>query len=78
MSIELLAQHGNTAELEAHTPYSGEKRFQWTVSHGRLLVNDNGSAIWELPDTKGVYQAEVVADFGSDGFAFDALSLEVL
>ena len=32
---------------------------------------------WTLPEVPGIYQAEVVLDFGPDGVAFDAFAVEV-
>jgi hypothetical protein len=32
---------------------------------------------WRVPPEAGLYQAELVVDYGELGFAFDALVLEV-
>ena len=76
--ILLVAQEGNTATLEARTGYAGAKTVKWYVSDGSLATDTNGRAAWTLPEARGTYQAQVVADFGDYGVAFDALSVEVL
>jgi hypothetical protein len=75
----VLAHHeGRVVELQARTPYHGEREFAWTVTHGELDSSTGESVRWTLPGAPGIYQAELVIDFGRDGFAFDVLLLEVV
>jgi hypothetical protein len=71
-------QEGRIVRLEAKTAYDGERLASWSVSHG-VLDAERGSAVrWTLPAEPGIYQAELVLDFGADGLAFDTLLLEVV
>ncbi len=77
-SIVLIAREGRVATIEARTAYNGEKQLKWSVSDGDLTAHADDRATWALPAERGIYQAEVVMDYGPDGVAFDALSIEVL
>jgi len=78
VAIVLLANQGPVATLEARTAYAGEKQVTWTVSGGSVDTHADCRATWTLPEKRGIYQAEVVVDYGPDGVAFDALAIEVL
>lgn len=77
-TITLVEQEGRIATLEVRSAFSGEKQVQWSVSDGELSAKANNRTTWELPNKRGIYQAEVVVDYGADGLAFDALPIEVL
>lgn len=75
--IVLLARDGGTVDLEARTPYQGPRTVAWTVSGGALDGADRERARWTLPMEPGIYQAELVIDYGADGLAVDVMLLEV-
>jgi len=77
-TIKVLASEGRVTTLEAQTAYPGKKEIGWSVSAGVITELSGDRVAWTLPQAGGIYQAEVVIDFGLDGVAFDALSLEVL
>lgn len=49
----------------------------WTVSHGTIDTADADRARWRLPEEPGIYQVQLVVDYGDDGLGFDAMVLEV-
>jgi hypothetical protein len=49
----------------------------WEVTGGELDASTGAQVQWTLPTVPGIYQAEVLLDYGADGIAFDALMLEV-
>ena len=75
--IVLVARDGRTVELAARTPYRGEYQTQWTVTAGDIVA-DGPRVWWTLPEARGMYQAELVIDYGADGFAIDAMPFEVI
>ena len=75
--IVLVARDGRTVELAARTLYRGESQAQWTVTAGEIVA-DGPRLRWTLPEAKGMYQAELVVDYGADGFAIDAMPFEVI
>ena len=75
--IVLVARDGRTVELAARTLYRGESQAQWTVTAGDIVA-DGPRLRWTLPEAKGMYQAELVVDYGADGFAIDAMPFEVI
>jgi hypothetical protein len=75
--IVLVARDGRTVELAARTLYRGESQAQWTVTAGNIVA-DGSRLRWTLPEAKGMYQAELVVDYGVDGFAIDAMPFEVI
>ena len=75
--IVLVARDGRTVELAARTLYRGESQAEWTVTAGEIVA-DGPRLRWTLPDAKGLYQAELVVDYGVDGFAIDAMPFEVI
>jgi hypothetical protein len=77
-SILLARQEGRTVELLAQSPYLGPHEISWSVSAGELDVGAGAAARWTLPAEPGIYQAELVVDYGTDGLAFDVLLLEVV
>jgi hypothetical protein len=76
-SIVVARQDGNLLELFARTPYQGVSDITWGVTDGELDARSGESVRWTLPSKPGMYQAEVVIDYGADGIAFDALVIEV-
>lgn len=77
-SIELLHQDECKVELKAITTFKGPCYLSWTVTGGELFSENQNRICWQLPKQRGFYQAQVVADFGPEGFAFDAITLEVV
>jgi len=47
------------------------------VTGGELDASAAQRVQWTLPTRPGIYQAEVLLDYGADGIAFDTLMLEV-
>jgi hypothetical protein len=76
--IALVSREGRQVVLEATTEFRGPTTVAWTVTGGQILSRDGPRLRWRLPAHAGVYQAELVADYGPLGFAFDALVLEVV
>jgi hypothetical protein len=75
--IAVLGRAGSTVSLEARTGYDGPHRVSWDVSGGELDTADSARVLWTLPNVPGIYQAEVLLDYGADGIAFETLLLEV-
>jgi hypothetical protein len=75
--IVLAQRDGHVVEMQAKTPWQGDRVTSWFVSDGSLDASSGSTVHWTLPATPGIYQAELVIDFGSDGLAFDMLLLEV-
>jgi hypothetical protein len=70
-------REGRVVELRAATPWRGERVVSWAVTDGELSAKNGQAVRWTLPATPGIYQAELVIDFGEDGLALDVLMLEV-
>jgi hypothetical protein len=77
-AIVMVSRQGLEVELEARSSFGGPLRCTWFVSGGELLEQIGHRARWRLPEERGLYQAQLVLDYGSPGMAFDALSLEVV
>lgn len=77
VALRLFARAGRIVTLEAYTEYPGPVEARWAVSAGTVTPAQGERAAWTLPNEPGIYQAEVILDFGADGVAFDALALEV-
>jgi len=75
--IVLLGRDGRTVALEARTPYEGPHAVSWTVSGGTVDAGDGARVQWTLPEEAGIYQVELVLDYGVDGLAVDTMMLEV-
>jgi hypothetical protein len=75
--ILLVRQTGPVVELRAHTRYLGRSDFAWTVSGGELDAHIGPTVRWTLPPVTGIYQAELVIDYGDGGLAYDVLLIEV-
>jgi len=75
--IAALSRSGRTLHLEARTTYGRAHRVTWEVTGGALDSTDLHHVAWTLPDEPGMYQAEVLLDYGPDGVAFDAFMVEV-
>lgn len=75
--IMVVEQRGLTIELEARTRYKLPHGAEWTVTGGTIRTSTGSRASWELPPEPGLYQVEVVMDYGRDGLAVDWLPLEV-
>lgn len=76
--IVLAHREGRVVRLEASTPWNGIRSESWSVSHGTMDAASGPTMRWTLPDEAGIYQAELVLDFGPHGLAFDTLLLEVV
>lgn len=75
--IVVVRQASGVVELEARTAYDGQTDISWNVSAGELNSPAQREVSWTLPAAPGIYQAELVLDFGNDGLAYDMLLLEV-
>lgn len=75
--IVLLGRGDGVVDLEARTPYDGRRIAAWTVSHGTIDTTETDRARWRLPKEPGIYQVQLVVDYGDDGLGFDAMTLEV-
>jgi len=76
--IRLGRQDGRAVELHAATPFLGERVVSWAVTAGVLDGRSGPTVRWTLPAEPGIYQAELVIDFGDEGLAIDTLMLEVI
>jgi hypothetical protein len=76
--IVLVSRRGREVELEAVTGFEGTQAFSWNVTGGEVLARDGHRLRWRMPAAAGLYQVEVVVDYGSRGLSFDALALEVV
>lgn len=75
--IGLVERSGAEVVLEATTPYTGAQTVSWSVSGGTMLSQAGPRLRWRLPTEPGLYQAELVIDYGDGGLSFDTLALEV-
>lgn len=75
--IALLGRQGHEVELEATTPFRGARAVSWTVTGGEVVPREGDRARWRLPEAPGLYQAELVIDYGPAGLSVDTLVLEV-
>lgn len=76
--IELVSREGHEVELQATTTFLGPQAVSWQVSGGEVVARDGARLRWRLPGEPGLYQAELVIDYGLRGLSFDTLVLEVL
>lgn len=76
--IALVARDGHDVDLEASTPFGGDHTIAWTVSGGEIVSREGARLRWRLPPQAGLYQAELVVDYGSWGLSLDTLVLEVV
>ena len=76
-NIVVARQEGSLLELVARTPYQGTAEISWSVTAGQLDISAGEAVRWIVPATPGLYQAELVIDYGVDGVAFDVLVIEV-
>ena len=70
-----------TVDLTPRTRYRGAWTAEWRVTDGfveAIESTSRDSVRWHLPDAIGVYQVELVMDYGVDGLAVDALAVEVV
>jgi len=75
--LAIVKQAGRVVDVEASTAYEGEATAEWGVTGGSLETVSSARVRWRLPADPGLYQVEVVMDYGPDGIGFDALTLEV-
>jgi hypothetical protein len=75
--ITVRAREGHDVDLEASTPFGGAHTIAWTVTGGEIVSQDGASLRWRLPSEVGLYQAELVVDYGPRGLSLDTLVLEV-
>lgn len=76
--IVLVSRKGREVDLEAVTGFEGTQAFSWNVTGGEILARDGHRLRWRMPAVAGLYQVEVVVDYGWRGLSFDALPLEVV
>ncbi|HEY6546889.1 MAG TPA: hypothetical protein VI589_03250 [Vicinamibacteria bacterium] len=70
------AREGTRVALQAAAQPPG-RRLVWTVTGGTFRTEGDYNMVWELPREAGLYQVELLVDHGENGFAFDALAVEV-
>ncbi|MEW5717677.1 MAG: carboxypeptidase-like regulatory domain-containing protein [Chloroflexota bacterium] len=61
--------------FQADSPWTGA-RYRWSASGGKLIEQADGVS-WVPPTAPGRYLLQLVADWGADGLAVDALTLAV-
>ncbi len=76
--IVLVGREEREVELEARTAYRGAHGVSWSVTGGHLVTDANRHARWLLPEEAGLYQVQVVVDYGQNGLAVDTMAFEVL
>jgi hypothetical protein len=76
-AIEVVRQEGGRVLLRACMQHPREHRVSWTVTAGTVAVASDEQVEWLLPSDPGVYQAELMVDYGLAGFAFDTVAFEV-
>ena len=75
--IVQLGRDDGVVDLEARTRYEGRHTAAWSVAQGSIEVAGENRARWRLPEEPGVYQVQVVVDYGVDGLGFDEMMVEV-
>lgn len=75
--IALVGRDGHDVELEATTPFRGAGAITWRVTGGEVVSQEGARLLWRVPQEVGLYQAELVIDYGTSGLSFDTLALEV-
>ena len=66
---------GDDLTFQADSPWAGA-RYRWSVSGGKL-IEEADYVTWVPPTTPGRYLLQLIADWGADGLAVDALTLAV-
>jgi hypothetical protein len=77
LSLRYLEAAAAQDGLEARTQYGGPHQVSWEVTGSDVAGMVTHRAQRTLPTAPGIYQAEVLLDYGADGIAFDTLMLEV-
>jgi hypothetical protein len=75
--IALLSRDGRDVRLQATTPFGGPRTVAWSVTGGDVLSREDDGLHWRLPAEAGLYQAELLVDYGARGLSVDTLVLEV-
>jgi hypothetical protein len=75
--IALVSRDGLSVRLQARTAFPGACRASWDVTAGEIVAGEAAEICWRLPAEPGLYQAELVVDYGDAGLAFDTLVVEV-
>jgi hypothetical protein len=75
--IALVGRTDEEVHVEARTSYRGAHRVEWSVSAGEVVARDGARLRWRLPPEPGLYQVELVIDYGDDGFGLDTMTFEV-
>ncbi len=70
-------RQGRVVELGARTTFAGPHTVSWAVTGGELDTAAGSPVCWTLPSAPGIYEAELVIDYGLAGLAIDRLMLEV-
>lgn len=76
LKIEPVVSEGNVLELLARSEFRGDAVAEWSVSAGTIEVLDARRARWRLPIEPGIHQVQLALDYGSEGLAFDAITIE--
>jgi hypothetical protein len=76
--IALASRAGREVELVPGKALTGATSVVWTVTGGDILASDSTRLRWRLPVEAGLYQVELIADYGPPGFSHDVLILEVV
>lgn len=76
-SIAMVGHDGHTLELAGRTGYRGAHTTHWSVNAGVIEAQSGDRLRWRLPDEPGLYQVELVIDYGEGGFAIDHMTFEV-
>lgn len=76
-AIAMIAQEGSTLTLQAQSGYAGDKQLEWSVTGGVIEAQTGDHLRWQLPEAPGLYQVELVIDYGEGGFAIDHMTFEV-
>ena len=75
--IILVGRDGHDVHLKATTPFRGAAVVRWSVTGGEIVSEEDARVHWRLPKAAGLYQAELVIDYGLSGLSFDSLAFEV-
>jgi hypothetical protein len=77
-TIFVQRREGTRIELGATSAYPNPRSIDWTATEGSVKKLADDQVEWTVPQKAGMYQIEVVMDYGDDGFGFDAMAVEVV
>jgi hypothetical protein len=75
--IAIVRRDDDELHLEARTRYRGQRTVEWRVSDGEMVRTEGDRLVWRAPREPGLYQVELLVDYGDDGFALDTMTFEV-